>query len=129
MGVLTWTASRSGSRSNASKSVKRPLYAELISNLVQAFPRTLTDAPHLSVGMALIDGDELGSEPEPYDSNLQGLSHSQRIRGGDSFFVVRSRYGAFCSQPARSNLLDRPQKRTTLTLPAKPAARSCANRP
>ena len=52
--------------------------AELVADFVEQFGITLADRAHLRIGMALVDGDELGAEAEPDDGDARfcdGRSH------------------------------------------------------
>jgi hypothetical protein len=46
-----------------------------ISDLVQGFFSPLTDGIHVCLWMALIYGDEFGTEPEPYDGDVILFAH------------------------------------------------------
>ena len=51
-------------------------------DLVEGVLGALADRPQLGVGVALIDGDELGTEAEPDDGNVKFIGHNRVGLGG-----------------------------------------------
>ena len=93
------TASTSGSASTSSYLVYRLAMPKRVADLVQLLGHALADRVHLGVRMILIDGNELGPEPQANDRDAYLFRACHGCAAPLLGFVPVSRPGDDASRP------------------------------